>query len=397
MIDTLALNWIAIHGVPDTITTDRGSQFTSQIWTQLLKTWGIQHNVTTAYHPQSNGLVERLHRRLKESLMALCQDKREKWFWKLPMALLTLRTTIKPDIGASPSEMVFGEGISVPGQLVGPPPLDDDEMLRCQRSTQRNSQIEVECLQPKPTAHHRRAQVHIPEDLATATHVLVLRGGVQPSLTAPYDGPFPVLERKPSGFRIQFPGRQSDIVSLARLKPAFVSRDGQQANDDSDQDLDDHIPNSPPPPGRRPGPRMRHPQPTSRVTRSQRNRVDFHQPTTSAAACEPTCAQPSPTPSRVVTQSSPDPSQGDNDNDFPPASQSPPPSPVILSRPSHSQEARARQIETSSEMTESNQPQNQGGEGKKTHSFSRPKPGNFSYRRRRPDINALREILNSIH
>ena len=125
VLDALALNWISTYGVPETITTDRGSQFTSRIWTQLMQVWGIKHNVTTAYHPQSNGMVERLHRRLKESLMALCRDERENWYWRLPMTLLALRTTIKPDIGASPSDLVYGEGISIPGQLAGPPQLDD--------------------------------------------------------------------------------------------------------------------------------------------------------------------------------------------------------------------------------------------------------------------------------
>ena len=427
VIDALSLNWIAIHGVPETITTDRGSQFTSSIWTQLLRTWGIKHSQTTAYHPQSNGLVERLHRRLKESLIALCQDERDKWFWKLPMTLLALRTTIKPDIGASPSDLVYGEGLAVPGQLVGPPQLDDDELLRQQRATLRNLQVEVERLQPKPTAHHRRAQVHIPEELRTATHVFVLRGGVQPSLTAPYDGPFRVLEKKECGFRIQFPGRQSDIVALARLKPAFVNRDGHADENDPDQELDDNIPPSPPPPGRRPGLRTRRPEPTTRVTRSQRYVIDSQRPSTSAAANEPTCVQPPSSPPRNVPRHrSPSPTSVGSGNDSQPLSQSFPSSPIIrdpqfpdgcpddtnlaidptpprdwpdwiTSRPSHSQEARARQTDSNvvNDQTENNEPQ-QGGAKKKALSFSKPKPGNFSYRRRRPDINALRNILNSI-
>ena len=334
VIDALALNWIASFGVPETITTDRGSQFTSAIWTQLLKTWGIKHCTTTAYHPQANGLVERLHRRLKESLIALCQNERDRWFWKLPMTLLALRTTVKPDIGASPSDMVYGEGISIPGQLAGPPQPDDDDMPRHQRSTLRNLRLEVERLQPKPTSHHRTPQVHVPEDLATATHVLVLRGGVQPSLTAPYDGPFRVLERGPQGFRVEFPGRPSDIVALARLKPAFVSHDTPARDSDSEQDLDDERPPSPPPPGRRPGVRTRLPEPTTRVTRSQRYVVDEQRPSTSTADNEPTCAQPPPSSSRLATRPrspSPDSSQG-SDVMPPPAA---PPSPTIIRDPQY--------------------------------------------------------------
>ena len=138
VIDALTHNWIANYGVPEVITTDRGSQFSSQVFTQLLKNWGIRHIMTTAYHPEANGMVKRLHRRLKESLIALSQGERLQWYWKLPMMLLAIRTTVKPDIKASPSDLVFGEGITVPGQLIGPPNLTNEELLQQQRSTLSN-------------------------------------------------------------------------------------------------------------------------------------------------------------------------------------------------------------------------------------------------------------------
>ena len=332
------------------------------------------------------------------------------------MTLLALRTTVKPDIGACPSDLVYGEGISVPGQLAGPPQLDDADLLRQQRATLRNLQVEVERLQPKPTAHHRRPQIHIPEELATASHVLVLRGGVQPTLTAPYDGPFRVLERGPNGFRVQFPGRGSDIVALARLKPAFINRDAAANDNESDQELDDEIPPSPPPPGRRPGPRTRQPQPTTRVTRSQRRDDLTQQPSTSSAAVEPTCARPSSSSRRVTRPRSPSPvdSQPSNQDVAPPPPPASPP-PIIRDPqfPDGTPDDTNLAIDptpprdwptwvTGRQTSDSNQRQNsdsqtqQQGGVKRTLSFSKPKPGNFSYRRRRPDINALKQILNSI-
>ena len=68
------------------------------------------------------------------------------------MTMLALRMTNKPDIGASPSELVYGEGISVPGQLVGLPEMTDAELLRQQRASLGNLSLEVEKLQPKPTS-----------------------------------------------------------------------------------------------------------------------------------------------------------------------------------------------------------------------------------------------------
>merc|ERR1711911_286729 len=127
--------------------------------------------------------------------------------------------------------LVYGEGIAVPGQLVGPPQMTDEELLRAQRASLNDLRVEVERLQPRPTSAHRNPQVHIPDELASATHVLV-RKGVQPSLTAPYEGPFKVLSRTETGYRLQFPGRSSDVVALSRLKPAFMSHDAERDEDE---------------------------------------------------------------------------------------------------------------------------------------------------------------------
>jgi len=65
-------SWIARFGIPEHITSDRGSTFTADLWTALAKLLGVQLHHTTAYHPQANGLVERYHRTLKASLAARC-------------------------------------------------------------------------------------------------------------------------------------------------------------------------------------------------------------------------------------------------------------------------------------------------------------------------------------
>jgi len=82
----LLQGWIQRFGVPDTITSDRGPQFTSSLWSALCTLLSIRHSPTTAYHPQSNGLVERLHRRLKDSLKARAAGS--DWFHHLPWVLL---------------------------------------------------------------------------------------------------------------------------------------------------------------------------------------------------------------------------------------------------------------------------------------------------------------------
>jgi transposase InsO family protein len=56
---------IGRYGVPTVITSDRGSQFTSALWDSLCTILGIWHVQTTAYHPQSNGLVENIRPKLR--------------------------------------------------------------------------------------------------------------------------------------------------------------------------------------------------------------------------------------------------------------------------------------------------------------------------------------------
>ena len=72
--DAFLLHWVAKYGVPETIVTDRGTQFESGLFNKLLVALGCKHQRTTSYHPQSNGLIERFHRTLKNSLRAFQSD-----------------------------------------------------------------------------------------------------------------------------------------------------------------------------------------------------------------------------------------------------------------------------------------------------------------------------------
>jgi transposase InsO family protein len=89
----LISQWIARFGVPLDISSDRGPQFTSQLWMSISRLLGTQHHHTTAYHPQSNGLVERFHRHLKSALRARLTGPT--WTQELPWVLLGIRTVPK--------------------------------------------------------------------------------------------------------------------------------------------------------------------------------------------------------------------------------------------------------------------------------------------------------------
>jgi transposase InsO family protein len=97
---------VSRFGVPATITSDRGAQFTSALWSGLCSLLKIQHSPTTAYHPQSNRLVERFHRWLKDALRswAAAAD----WHDHLPWVMQGIKASFREDSEFSPAEAVFG-------------------------------------------------------------------------------------------------------------------------------------------------------------------------------------------------------------------------------------------------------------------------------------------------
>ena len=85
--------WIARFGTPSTITTDRGRQFKSALWSQLTRLLGSKRIHATSYHPIANGLVERFHRQLKASLKS--QPDTTRWAEALPLVLHSRRTRVR--------------------------------------------------------------------------------------------------------------------------------------------------------------------------------------------------------------------------------------------------------------------------------------------------------------
>ena len=108
IITNLDCEWISRYGSPETIISDQGLQFESRLFQNFCNKFGIKHQRTTAYHPQANGKIKRLHRSLKSLLRASSDNANKNWYKNLPMVLLSLRNCISSDGKASPSQLTFG-------------------------------------------------------------------------------------------------------------------------------------------------------------------------------------------------------------------------------------------------------------------------------------------------
>lgn len=110
--------FISVFGIPKTVQTDQGSNFTSRLFEQVLKQLCIQHNKSSAYHPQSQGALERFHQHLKSLLRAYCTELKADWEEGLPWLLLAAREVVQESTGFSPNELVFAHTVRGPLSVV---------------------------------------------------------------------------------------------------------------------------------------------------------------------------------------------------------------------------------------------------------------------------------------
>ena len=97
-----------LHGLPLRFVSDRGPQFASQLTRNLLRRLGIQSNLTTAYHPQSNGQTERANQEVEKYLRLYVSRRQDDWDKHLPMAEFVMNSRAHSAHERSPFEVVYG-------------------------------------------------------------------------------------------------------------------------------------------------------------------------------------------------------------------------------------------------------------------------------------------------
>lgn len=105
---------ISRHGCPAIILTDRGTHFNNQLLERLCKKFEVEHLMSTPYHPQTNGLVERFNRTLIESLAKLTQQNVNNWDKYIAPALFSYRTSKHSTTRLTPFFLVYGREAKLP-------------------------------------------------------------------------------------------------------------------------------------------------------------------------------------------------------------------------------------------------------------------------------------------
>lgn len=98
-----------IHGLPETIVSDRGTQFTSDFWKSLCSRLEIAPRYSTAFHPQTDGQTERMNAIMEQYLRAYVSYQQDDWARFLPLAEFAANNHVSETTKLSPFQANFGK------------------------------------------------------------------------------------------------------------------------------------------------------------------------------------------------------------------------------------------------------------------------------------------------
>jgi hypothetical protein len=98
-----------LHGMPKSIVSDRDPIFVSNFWQKLFKFEGVELNLSSSYHPQSDGQTEVVNRCLEAYLRCVCGDIQGEWAKWLPLAEYWYNTTYRTSTQSMPLEILYGQ------------------------------------------------------------------------------------------------------------------------------------------------------------------------------------------------------------------------------------------------------------------------------------------------
>ena len=164
---------------------------------------GFHRIRTTAYHPQTNGMIERTHRTIKAALKA----RKGNWCSSLPLILMGLRMSPKLSKTFSPFSAVTGSEMMIPKSII------DSESNQSSQLTHKFitdladhfSSIDFDAL--SAGEDHSKKNRYIPKALSNTEFVWIRVDRVKHPLEAPYFAPAKVLRKFSNTYKVELPTR----------------------------------------------------------------------------------------------------------------------------------------------------------------------------------------------
>ena len=97
-----------LHAIPESIVSDRDTQFTSIFWKELQKLMGTKLLMSMAFHPQTDGATEQAKRSIAQILQTIVDNDQKHWSEKCSMAEFTINSSVNTTTGYAPFELNYG-------------------------------------------------------------------------------------------------------------------------------------------------------------------------------------------------------------------------------------------------------------------------------------------------
>ena len=136
-------NLICRWGCSEYHITDQGREFVNAINTNLLDMFGKKQRITSAFHPQANGLCEHLNRSTQETLAKTMTDEQD-WIEMIPTVAFSHRTSMSASTNVAPLELILGCKPRVPIDIHMKYPTDGD--FDCDLTAEEAKDIAEYCL-----------------------------------------------------------------------------------------------------------------------------------------------------------------------------------------------------------------------------------------------------------
>jgi RNase H-like domain found in reverse transcriptase/Reverse transcriptase (RNA-dependent DNA polymerase)/Integrase zinc binding domain/Chromo (CHRromatin Organisation MOdifier) domain len=212
-------------GVPWSIVSDRGSIFTSKYWSTFCYYWRVKRNLSTAFHPQTDGQTERMNQNLECYLRCYVNYQQDNWAELLPSAEFAYNQSVHSATGQTPFSMALKFTPEFRTQIAAKRSIDEGENLSAKEKAEQleNSLRKSKELwgrtQESMAKYYNRKHVdksyRIGDEVMLASKNIRLR---KPSkkLTDKFLGPFKVLEAVgKAAYKLQLPAR------YGRIHPTF--------------------------------------------------------------------------------------------------------------------------------------------------------------------------------
>ena len=220
---------VRVHGVPRVIVSDRDPKFTSNFWREICRSMGTSLAMSSGYHPQTDGQTERANRSIEEMLRAYVGKRQNDWDERLGMVEYAYNNAVHSSTGYTPFYLCYGRHPLSPVQLLSQVESKNAAADAFLRQLEEDVVHAMEQLgraqeQQKKYADKRRRDVEFQVGdevlLSTKTLPLVVAAGGSAKLSPLYCGPFPVLEKYRTSYKLDLPPHMkvNPVFHISQLK-----------------------------------------------------------------------------------------------------------------------------------------------------------------------------------